>query len=200
MNTTAGLIRDLEDELQRRAGRGAPYATLARETGLPLEIVRAMVHRAEDRLLGPRRERDRRVRRPTVALESFEERDLRRESRPMNNPPWVATEVLKRLDTAANNARQSTAPRECPICLRRFRPGRSDRSTCCTKCAGLALRIRDGDPRAELSVRMHFAPPMCAGCGEPLWAKRPDAKHCDASCVKRRQRKQWAAAQEQEGQ
>jgi hypothetical protein len=75
MNALDGIIRDLEDELQRRSARGTEYAALVRAAGLPLDTVRAMVDRAEGRLLGPRRERDRRVRRPTVLLETFEQRD-----------------------------------------------------------------------------------------------------------------------------
>jgi hypothetical protein len=199
MNALDGIIRDLEDELQRRLARGAEYAALAQAADLPLPVVRRMVDRAEGRLLGPRRERDRRVRRATVLLETFEQRDER-----LSRPPgaqthhhsWDATEVLKRLDTATDSAGQSGAARPCPVCSRQFRAGRADRVTCSDHCRDLARRIRNGDPTAPAAVRMLFEPPACAGCGEPLWARRPDAKHHGAACVKRAQRARWAANRE----
>ena len=60
-----------------------------------------MVARAGDRLLGPRRERDRRARSRTVLLETFEQRNERLANMPggkrTTNPPQTATEVRKRL-------------------------------------------------------------------------------------------------------
>jgi len=35
---------------------------------------------------------------------------------------------------------------------------------------------------------MLFEPAACAGCGDPMWAKRPDAKYHDPACRKRAQR------------
>jgi hypothetical protein len=199
MNALDGIIRDLEDELQRRSARGTEYAALARAADLPLPVVRRMVDRAEGRLLGPRRERDRRVRRATVLLETFEQRDERlvRPPGPQTpNHPWDATEVLTRLDRATDSAGQSGAARPCPVCSRQFRAGRADRVTCSDHCRDIARRIRGGDPTAPDAVRMLFEPPACAGCGGPLWARRPDAKHHGAACVKRAQRARWATNRE----
>jgi hypothetical protein len=199
MNALEGIIRDLEDELQRRLARGTEYAKLAQAADLPLPVVRRMVDRAEGRLLGPRRERDRRVRRATVLLETFEQRDERLVRPPgakTHYHPWVTTEVLKRLDRATDSAGQSGAVRPCPVCSRQFRAGRADRITCEAHCRDVARRIRNGDPTAPAAVRMLFEPPACAGCGERLWAKRPDAKHHGAACVKRAQRARWAANRE----
>lgn len=192
MKSTEGIVRQLEDDLQRRASSGTEYATLAQElAGLlgwpaPTSGVVKMVHRSDDRRAGPRRERDRRVRRQTE-IETYESRDLRLADRRMTNPPWLAAEVRKRLDVSVDTAGQSTAGRDCPVCLRRF-SARADRATCSDHCRDLARRIRQADPTAEASLRMLFEPPACAGCGEPLWAKRPDAKQHGPACVKRRQR------------
>ncbi len=191
MNALEAIRRNLEDELHRRHAAGADYARLAREADLPLDLVREMVGRATDRYLGPRRERDRRARRPTE-IETYESRDLRLARRRMGNPPWSATEVRKRLDIFVDTAGQSSAGRDCPICLRRF-TGRADRATCSDHCRDLARRVRHADPTIEASLRMLFHPPACAGCGERLWAKRPDARHHGPACVKRRQRATVAA-------
>lgn len=199
MNALEGIIRELEDELQRRLANGTAYAKLAQAADLPLPVVRRMVDRAEGRLLGPRRERDRRVRRATVLLETFEQRDERLVRPPApktHNHPWDAAGVLKRLDQATDSAGQSGAVRPCPVCSRQFRAGRADRVTCDDHCRDIARRIRGGDATAPDAVRMLYAPPACAGCGAPLWAKRPDAKHHDPACVKRAQRARWAAIRE----
>ncbi len=191
VNSTEAAQRGFEDELQRRVAAGAEFATLAAETGLPVQTVVTMVASAGDRLLGPRRERDRRARAQTVLLETFEQRDKRLAGLPggkrTTKPPWTATEVSKRTDKAADKTGQ-TAVRECPICRRQFKAGRVDRVTCSDHCRDLARRARNGDPTVEASIRMLFAPPDCAGCGKPLWGRRPDAKHHGPTCVKRRQR------------
>jgi len=193
MNSTEAARRNLEDELHRRVAAGGEFAELAVETGLPVETVVMMVSRAGDRLLGPRRERDRRARNPTVVLETFEERDLRLAQRPggkrTGKHPWAATEVSQRLDTASDTYGQIEV-RECPVCQRRFKAGRVDRVTCTDHCRDLARRVRHGDPTVEASLRMLFDPPECAGCGLPLWGRRPDARHHGPACVKRRQRAQ----------
>ena len=192
VNSTEAAQRNLEDELQRRVAAGAEFATLAAETRLPVETVVMMVARAGDRLLGPRRERDRRARSRTVLLETFEQRNERLSVTPggkrMTNPLQTATDVRKRLDKAADTAGQNGGRRECPVCRRQFKAGRVDRITCSDHCRDLARRVRNGDPTADAAVRMLFAPPNCAGCGEPLWGRRPDAKHHGPACVKRRQR------------
>ncbi len=192
MNSTEAAQRNLEDELQRRVATGAEFATLAAETGLPVETVVMMVARAGDRLLGPRRERDRRARSRTVLLETFEQRNERLANMPggkrTTNPPQTATEVRKRLDKAADTAGQNAGGRECPVCRRRFKAGRVDRITCSNHCRDLARRARHDDPTADAAIRMLFDPPNCAGCGEPLWGRRPDALHHGPACVKRRQR------------
>lgn len=190
MNALQGRLRDLEDELQRCHAAGREYATLARETGLPLDVVVGMVARAGDRLLGSRRERDRRARSQT-RIESFEQREerlVRRSAPRTTNRPWLATHVSIRLDEAVDRAGQTAVRRECPVCLREFTGGRADRLTCGDHCRDLARRIRNGDPGVEAAVRMLFAPSACHGCGEPLWAKRPDARHHGPACVKRAQR------------
>jgi hypothetical protein len=49
------------------------------------------------------------------------------------------------------------------------------------------------DPTLEASIRMLFDPPDCAGCGEPLWGKRPDAKQHGPACIQRRRRREARA-------
>jgi hypothetical protein len=72
--------------------------------------------------------------------------------------------------------------------MRLIRGGRADRVTCSDHCRDLARRVRQGDPRAARALTMLFDPPLCAGCHEPLWAMRPDARVHNATCRKREQR------------
>ncbi len=188
MNTLEGAVRGLEDELHRRSADGAEYATLAARIALPVEVVVELASRGGDRALGPRRERNRRIRRPTT-VETFEERGSRlAETRHRTyKAPWLATEVSTRLDKAVDSPVQNS-PRECPVCLRHFGGGRADRITCSDHCRDISRRVRQNDPTVEAATKMLFAPPQCAGCGEPLWSMRPDAKHHDQACVKRARR------------
>jgi hypothetical protein len=106
---------------------------------------------------------------------------------PATDPPWAPAQVSKRLDKAVETPGQNVTP-ECPVCRRRFTGGRSDRVTCTDHCRDLARRVRQGDPSVAAAIRMLFVPPRCAGCDEPLWGKRPDARYHDAACRKRHQR------------
>ncbi len=61
------------------------------------------------------------------------------------------------------------------ICLRMFLPGAATNSYCGPHCRRIAFRLRQGDPTAPAALAMLLDPPNCPGCGEPLWAMRPDA-------------------------
>lgn len=198
MNALVGRVRDLEAELYRRVAAGGEYAALARESGLPREVVVELAARGGDRLLAGR-ERDRRERFTVELVESFAERVKRfcgPDAVKMTNHPPVATEVpippAKGVDTPGHCG----GLRECAVCRRRFRGGRADRVTCSDHCRDLARRVRHGAPTVEASMRMLFSPHDCGGCGEPLWARRPDTRHCGPACAKRAQRARWATNRE----
>jgi hypothetical protein len=150
------------------------------DLGVPPEVIAAAAAR-----------RPRRAAPVPVVVETYEDRDVRLVRLPggrrEGRDPWSAAKVSKRLDLAVDNRGQSAVP-ECPVCRRQFRGGRADRVTCSDHCRDLARRVRQRDPTVEASLRMLFEPPPCAGCGGPLWGKRPDARHHGAACVKRAQR------------
>jgi hypothetical protein len=195
MNALAARARDLEDELHRRVTAGSEFASLARESGLPLEVVVSLAGRGGDRLLAGRRERDRRERSSVELVETFADRVKRfcgPDAVKMTNHPSVATEAPISPAKAGDTPGHSRGLRECAVCLRRFRGGRADRVTCSDHCRDLARRERNDDPTVEASMRMLFSPHDCAECGEPLWARRPDTRYCGPGCAKRAQRARWA--------
>jgi len=122
-----------------------------------------------------------------LSIESFAERTQRLGAWPWEKRTRTLAEpeqVLGRLDKGADLP-GSTGGRECPVCMRLFHRSREDRVTCSGHCRDIARRVRQHDPGAGAALLMLFDPPACAGCGEPLWAMRPEARFHGTMCRKR---------------
>jgi len=125
-----------------------------------------------------------------LSVESFAERTKRLGAWPWEKRTRALAEpeqVLRRL-AGAVDAPGKAGGRACPVCMRLFHRSRDDRVTCSGHCRDIARRVRQHDPRAGAALLMLFDPPACAGCGEPLWAMRPDARFHGTMCRKRAQR------------
>jgi hypothetical protein len=183
-----------EDELYRRHADGEALRALAEQTALGKDAVRTLIEHAADRervhlATAGGYERSRHTRRPTEIVETFEQARKRR----MGNHPRTATDPSIALDEAVDRAGHPDGLRECPICRRRFRASRVDQLVCRAKCRDLMWRLKAGD-KTVAGLRMLIDPPPCAGCGEPLWDMRPDARFHGHRCRKRHQRRVVAEA------